>query len=281
MHRHPPGLWIQITTYALLLGFALLFIIPFVWIIQTSLKPLDEIYQTPPTWLPQNATLGNYITLFNSSNFVRSVQNSLVASIATTILCTGFSALAGFGFAKYRFPGKEPLFIIVLGSMMIPIIVTLVPNFLLLADLRLINTLWSIILPSAVTPFAVFWMRQYISTAVPDTLLEAARLDGAGEFRIFFSIVRPIITPGVVALSIWVFILNWNDFLRPLVYLQDPRSHTLPVYMSTLRFSATQFRLAFDLVAAAAALSTIPVLVFFILSQRAFISGATAGAIRE
>lgn len=279
--KRSPAWWIQLSIYVFLIILAILFVFPFMWIVQTSLKSADEIYATPPTWMPQELTTNNYERLIDSDAFISAMKNSLVAAGGTTILCVSFSSLAGFGFAKYKFFGREVLFIIVLGSMMIPIVVTLVPNFLLMADLGLLNSLWAIILPSAITPFAVFWMRQYISTAIPDVLMEAARLDGASELRIFLSVVRPIITPGLVSLSIWVFILSWNDFIRPLVYLLEPSKFTLPVYLSTLRFSSSQFRIALDLIAAASTLSTLPVVCFFLVSQRAFVSGATAGAIRE
>lgn len=268
----------QLTT---LLMIAVLFLFPAFWLVQTSFKPIDEIYATPPTWTPQTFIMTNYEMLLATTNYPRVLLNSLVAAGMTTLFSIFFSALAGYAFAKYRFRGRESFFLIILASMMIPVVVTLVPNYILMAQLRLLNSLWAIILPSAITPFAIFWMRQYIGSAVPDSLIESARLDGANEFRIFLAVVLPVITPGLTALAIWVFVQSWNDFLRPLVYLQAPEVYTIPVFLSNLRFATTQFRVALDLVSAGAVLSAIPVLMLFLTAQNAFVSGATAGAVKE
>jgi ABC-type glycerol-3-phosphate transport system permease component len=280
--RWPFRTAISRTTQVLtLLTIAGLFLFPAFWLVQTSFKPIDEIYATPPTWTPHMFIMTNYEMLLATTNFPRVILNSLVAASLTTLFSVFFSALAGYAFAKYRFRGREFFFLVILASMMIPVVVTLVPNYILMAQLRLLNSLWAIILPSAITPFAIFWMRQYIGSAVPDSLIESARLDGANELRIFRSVVFPVITPGLAALAIWVFVQSWNDFLRPLVYLQAPEVYTIPVFLSNLRFATTQFRVALDLVSAGAVLSAIPVLVLFLTAQNAFVSGATAGAVKE
>jgi ABC-type glycerol-3-phosphate transport system permease component len=276
----PPS-WLRVLTYVIIIAVVLCLVFPFYWLLQTSFKPIDEIYSAPPTWFPQTFITSNYSSLFTEALFSRAMLNSLIVATATTVLSAFLSSIAGFAFAKYRFRGRNILFLIVLGSMMVPIVVTLVPNYILFAQLRLTNTLWSVILPASISPFAIFWMRQYIASAVPDSLLEAARLEGADEFQIFWRIVRPIITPGLAALAIWVFVQSWNEFLRPLVYLQQSSAFTVPLALSSLRFATTQFRISLDLISAAAVLSCIPVLLLFALAQDKFVSGATTGAVRE
>lgn len=267
--------------YGFILFTVVVLLFPFYWVVQTSLKPIDEIYTAPPTWIPQTFTLGSYMELLNETPFARATLNSIVVAVTTTVLSSIFSAVAGFAFAKYQFRGKEPLFLVVLGSMMIPVVVTLIPNYILFVQLRLVNTLWSVILPAAVAPFAIFWMRQYISGAISDNLLEAARLDGANELQIYWKIVQPVITPGLAALAIWVFVQSWNEFLRPLVYLQETTTYTIPIVLSSIRFASTQYRISLDLVAAGAVLSSVPVLLMFVFAQDTFVNGATAGAVKE
>jgi ABC-type glycerol-3-phosphate transport system permease component len=207
--------WIGNTLlYAMLLGISLFMLLPFVWMLSTSMKPPEEIFTKPPTLITANSTLDSYVYLFQNG-ILRNVANSFIVAAGATLLSLFFCSLGGYGFAKFRFPGKRAMFAFLLGTMIIPFTIIMVPLFVMMRDLKWIDTFWPLIIPGAANAFGIFFMRQYISTVTSD-LLDAARIDGAGEFTIYRRVIVPIITPGLVSLGMIFFMSSWNNYLWPL-----------------------------------------------------------------
>lgn len=251
---------------------AILMVVPLWWIVTTSLRPASEIYASEQSLIPSSVTLDNYVELFAETRFASSIVNSIIVAGAVTVAGTLFAGLAGYAFAKFRFPGQDVIFAVLIVSMMLPGAVTLLPNFILLSRIGLLDTLWAVILPQVALPFAMLWMRQYIRTAVPDTVLEAARVDGAGPFRTFVSVVAPIIRPGLAGVGVWLFLSAWNTLLIPLVYLSSSENYTYPVFLSALQGNPTLQ--VTHLVMSAAVLATIPAILVFLILQRQFVASA-------
>lgn len=264
--------------YLILIAAAFLSLMPFYWMFMSSFKPLDDIL-TLPVWLvPLRPTLNNYNELITTTLFARSMLNSAVVSISNVVIQTFLCALAGFAFAKYRFRGRNLLFTLVLGTVMIPVSVQLVPNYIVMGKLGLLDKLWALILPSAANAFGIFWMRQYMYS-VPDELLDAGRLDGAGEFGIFWRIVLPIARPALGALALFVFTTSWNDFLQPLVYLRSQETFTVQLMIAAI--FKVRFQQNFHLLMASSVLAIIPMTILFFTVQRQFIAGLTVGSLKE
>jgi multiple sugar transport system permease protein len=261
--------------YALLGGGLVVMVGPFVWMLVGSFKTEAEIRQVPPTWLPENATLANYGTLFDRLDFPAYFTNSAVVAILTTVGNLLFCSAAGYALAKLRFPGRRALFAVVLGTIMVPSIVTIVPLFVLSSNLGLVNTLAGLILPFLAQAFGVFLMRQFI-TSIPNDLLEAARIDGASELRIYARIVLPLCRPALATLGILTFLASWNNFLWPLVSATTEDRYTLPVALAL--YSIGQNRTDYDILLAGSVVVVLPVLFVFVLLQRHFVRGiATTG----
>ncbi len=261
--------------YALLGGGLVVMVGPFVWMLVGSFKTEKEIRQIPPTWLPDNPTLANYGTLFDRLDFPTYFTNSAVVAILTTVGNLLFCSAAGYALAKLRFPGKRLLFAVVLGTIMVPSIVTMVPLFVLSSNLGLVNTLAGLILPFLAQAFGVFLMRQFI-TSIPNDLLEAARIDGASELRIYARIVLPLCRPALATLGILTFLASWNNFLWPLVSATTEDGYTLPVALAL--YSIGQNRTDYDILLAGSVVVVVPVLFVFVLLQRHFVRGiATTG----
>jgi multiple sugar transport system permease protein len=261
--------------YALLGGGLVVMVGPFVWMLVGSFKTEAEIRQIPPTWLPDNPTLANYGTLFDRLDFPTYFTNSAVVAILTTVGNLLFCSAAGYALAKLRFPGKRLLFAVVLGTIMVPSIVTIVPLFVLSSNLGLVNTLAGLILPFLAQAFGVFLMRQFI-TSIPNDLLEAARIDGASELRIYARIVLPLCRPALATLGILTFLASWNNFLWPLVSATTEDRYTLPVALAL--YSIGQNRTDYDILLAGSVVVVVPVLFVFVLLQRHFVRGiATTG----
>ena len=248
---------------------ALAMLLPFYWLIITSFKEQKEILSLPITWFPLQPTLKHWIRVFSVANFGRYFLNStfLAAVLTTGNVLT--SAIAGFVFAKYRFPGRDALFLFILGGLMIPFFVPLIPLYAMMVAFKWSNTYWAIIIPSLYSPLGIFLMRQYIYS-LPDDLLDAARVDGANEIGIFLQIVLPLCKPALAALAVFVLITNWNDFLWPFIVLDEPRLWTLPVGLARLR---GRFGTDFGLVIAASTLTILPLLLFFFAAQKRIIEG--------
>jgi len=265
----------KVVLYALLGGGLVVMIGPFLWMLVGSFKPEAEIRRDPPTWLPNDPTLANYGTLFDRLDFPTYFTNSAVVAILTTVGNLLFCSAAGYALAKLAFPGKRVLFVVVLGTIMVPSIVTIVPLFVLTSNLGLVNTLAGLILPFLAQAFGVFLMRQFI-TSIPNDLLEAARIDGASELRIYARIVLPLCRPALATLGILTFLASWNNFLWPLVSATTEDTYTLPVALAL--YSIGQNRTDYDILLAGSVVVVLPVLLVFVLLQRHFVRGiATTG----
>jgi ABC-type glycerol-3-phosphate transport system permease component len=267
----------DVLMYGLLIAVSIFMILPFIWMVSTSLKPADEIFAIPPIIFSPHSTLNAYKYLQENYNILGIVKNTFVIAFSATILRLFFCALGGYGFAKFRFPGQGFLFAFLLGTMVIPSAVTLVPIYIIMRDLKWIDTFWPLIIPGAANAFGIFFMRQYIMS-VSNELMDAARIDGAGEFTIFWRIILPIIAPGLTSLGLIFFMGSWNDFLGPLIYLKSPEHFTLPLIIRSLVGPAG--RTVYDVQMAASVISLIPLLIIFLIFQRRFVEGITAGAIK-
>ena len=267
----------DVLMYGLLIGVSAFMIIPFIWMVSTSLKPADEIFAIPPIILSPNSSLKAYVYLQEQYDILGIVRNTFVVAFSATILRLFFCALGGYGFAKFKFPGQGVLFAFLLGTMVIPNVVTLVPVYIIMRDLKWIDTFWPLIIPGAANAFGIFFMRQYIMS-VSNELMDAARIDGAGEFAIFWRIILPIVAPGLTSLGLIFFMGSWNDFLGPLIYLKSPEHFTLPLIIRSL--IGPVGRTVYDVQMATSVISLIPLLIIFLIFQRRFVEGITAGAIK-
>jgi multiple sugar transport system permease protein len=269
--------------YLILLAGGILSIAPFVWMFSASFEHIGDIFRWPPKWIPVNPTLENYRTFLQGENIARIFFNSFFVAVSVTALQMFYSSLAAYTFAKRRFPGRDAIFLLILGSMMIPGQVTLIPNYLVLKHIPLfgyndisgngghgwLDSYWGLIIPGAFSAFSVFLMRQYIKT-IPDELLDAARIDGASEFRIYWQVIIPLIRPVLAAVGIFTFTYVWDDFFWPLIIISDPHLYTLPL---ALALFVKQHQTNWPLLFAGSTLLTLPVLAIFLLFQRQFIRG--------
>ena len=248
---------------------------PFVWMVLGSVKGEGELRQVPPTWLPESASFDNYTRLFNNLNFGQYFRNSIVVAVVVTAGNLLFCSMLGYALAMLDFRGKKVIFTAVLTTLMIPGVVTFVPLFVLVANAGLIDTLPGLFLPFLVSPFGVFLMRQFI-LGLPKDLLDAGRVDGAGELRIFWTIVLPLCGPALATLGILTFLGSWNNFLWPLVVAQSEDRYTLPVALAL--YSTGQNSTSYGLLLAGATVVIIPILAVFLVFQKRFIEGiATTG----
>ena len=271
--RSAASKWLLYTVVTL--GFVAV-VTPFVWMILGSFKGQGELLRVPPTWWPETATLDNYRSLFSEESFLRYFFNSTVVAVVITVANVTFCSMVGYALAKLKFRGKKLVFGLVMGTLMVPGMVTFVPLFVLVANLGLVDTYPGLILPFLVTPFGVFLMRQFIID-LPDDLLDAGRIDGAGELRIFRQIILPLCGPGLATLGILTFLGSWNNFLWPLVVAQTQEHYTLPVALA-LFSNNQQFIPNSGVLLAGATVVVVPVLVVFLIFQRRFIEGiATTG----
>jgi multiple sugar transport system permease protein len=261
--------------YAILTIAVLAVAAPFIWMLLGSVKSTAELRQTPPTWWPEDPTLDNYAQLFSKANFGAYFLNSTIVAVVVTAGNLLFCSMLGYALAMLEFPGKRALFAIVMGTLLIPGVVTFVPLFVLVANVGLVDTLPGLILPFLVAPFGVFLMRQYIK-GLPHDLLDAGRVDGAGELRIFARIILPLCGPALATLGILTFLASWNNFLWPLVVAQTEDTYTLPVALAL--FSKGQNATNYGLLLAGATVVVMPILLVFLAFQRRFIEGiATTG----
>lgn len=262
----------------LVLGLGLIVVTsPFVWMALSSVKGEGEIRRVPPTWLPEAPTLDNFRELFDRLDFVQFFTNSVVVAIAVTLGNLVFCSMLGYALAKFEFAGRKALFWLVLGTLMIPGMVTLVPLFVLVANMGMINSYMGLILPFLAAPFGVFLMRQFF-LAMPDELIDAARVDGAGEFRIFAKIVMPLAKPALAVLAILTFLGSWNSFLWPLVVATTEDKYTLPVALAL--YSTGQNQTDYGLLLAGAVVVVVPILVLFLLLQRYIVQGVSMTGIK-
>ena len=270
----PRRSWLQIV--GVFLGLLVLtvgavwMLLPLVWMLSASLMPLSEVIKVPPVWFaPLKYSFANYVEVWSRIGFSRFFFNSAFIALTITLAQLLTSSMAGFAFARYNFPGRNVFFVIVLSTMMIPFQVIMIPLFIMIARLGMVNTYWGIILPAIVSPFGIFMMRQFM-LGIPSDLLDAARIDGAQEPYIYARIVLPLCKPAIAALSIFSFLGSWSNFLWPLIVVNSKKLWTLPIAMS--RFTE-QYISQTHLQMAGASVMFIPVLIVFLMMQRNFIEG--------
>jgi ABC-type glycerol-3-phosphate transport system permease component len=260
-----------------MIAISLVMILPFVWMISTSMKLPQDTFGYPPVLFAKDSTLIQYTYLFTEKNLLRIVWNTLFVTGAATLLSLFFCSLAGYGFAKFSFPGQKPLFAFLLATMVIPGAVTMVPLFVIMRYLGWVDTFLPLIVPGAANAFGIFFMRQYISS-ISEDLMDAARIDGAGEFGIYWRVIVPIITPGLTSLGLIFFMGTWNNYLGPLIYLKSPEKFTLP--LAIFQFGGAVGLTNYNAQMAMSVISIIPLLVIFLVFQRRFVEGITAGAVK-
>lgn len=262
----------------LILGVGLIVVMsPFLWMALSSVKSEGEIRRVPPTWWPEAPTLDNFRDLFARLDFPQFFSNSTLVAVVVTLGNLVFCSMLGYVLAKSEFAGKKLLFRVVLGTLMIPGMVTLVPLFVLVANMGMVNTYWGLILPFLAAPFGVFLMRQFFQS-IPDELIDAARVDGASEARIFAQIVMPLAKPALATLAILTFLGSWNNFLWPLVVATTEDKYTLPVALAL--YSTGQNQTDYGLLLAGAVVVVVPVLIVFLLLQRYFVQGVAMTGIK-
>ena len=258
----------QTVLHLILLAMSFVSITPFVWMIFASFKHFQELVRSTAL-LPKVWTLENYIEIIGRVNFVAAFSNSTLQATSVTLCSALPSAALGFIFAKYRFWGKEKLFTLLLSTMMIPFAVVLVPLYITIADLKMSNHLSGIIVTGLWSTFGLFLMRQFMES-IPSELLDAARIDGASEWRIFFTIVLPMATSALAALIVFIFLFNWDNFLWPLVVLNSPDKQTLPLVLAGLR---SLYWTRYEMWAAGSMLTVVPVMLIYIFASKYFIRG--------
>lgn len=263
--------------YGLLAIGTVLTLAPLLWMLAASLMPTGEANGYPPRLWPSTLTFEHYVALFTRLDLGRCLFNSALLASAVTAISLLINSMAGYAFAKFRFRYRDLLFRTLLAAMVIPAQVAMLPLFLLLKQLGLINTYWGVIIPGMASIFGIFLIRQYL-LAIPDSLLDAARLDGAGEFHIYWSLVLPLCRPILATLAIFTFLGVWNDFMWPLIVLTDSAKHTLPVALANLLGEHVQDT---ELMMAGSVLTVLPVMVLFIALQRYYIAGIMLGGVKS
>ncbi len=268
----------RLGTYLALTALSLVFLFPFYWLAVSAFKTQGQIFSTPPQWIPSPWQWSNFVDIYRETNLIRAFVNSVIIAAGHVTLSLFLCSLAGYAFAKYpNAPGAKRLFAFVLGTMMIPHAVTLIPAFVILMELHMANSYWAMILPGAAGAFGIFWMRQYIAAHVPTELLYAARIDGCGEFGIYWRVVVPIAKPALAALGIILLIGSWNNLMWAFIILRTKDMETLPLVIYLLQ---GETRTPFGMLMAGGLLATLPLVIGFILFQRHFIAGITSGAIK-
>lgn len=249
---------------------------PLLWMLSVSLMVPGEANHYPPPLLPAAPTLENYRALFAQAGMGRYLLNSALVAAAATALSLTFNVAAGYAFAKLRFAGRERVFRVLLGALVVPAQVAMMPLFLMMKHMGLVNTYGGVLVPFLAGVFGIFLVRQY-ALSIPDELIEAARIDGAGELRIFVEIVLPVLRPILVTLAIFSFLGAWNDFMWPLIVLSDDRRYTLPVALANLAGEHVQ---DVELIMGGAVVTVLPVFVAFLFLQRYYIQGIMAGSVK-
>lgn len=268
--------WSSSLAFVLMSVVSLFTLFPLFWLFSSSLKDISEIFINPPIWIPSTLHWENFRELFMERKFGIITWNSFLLSTASTVFALIFCSLAGFAFAKYKFKGKQFLFVLVLASLMIPHEATMVPLFSIYKNLHLIDNIWGVILPDLANAFGIFFMRQYCMS-LPDEMLEAARIDGCSEFKIFRRIVLPNLRSGFAGLGIILFVKQWNNFLWPSVILRSQENMTLSVALKALEDSNNT---PYHLIMAGSVISVLPLMIIVLIFQKQLIAGMIDGAIK-
>jgi putative chitobiose transport system permease protein len=263
--------------YVVLISISVVTVLPFVWMLLTSLKgPQDPIFSVPPQFIPAHPTFDNYGKVLDTLPILSFFRNSIVVAVSVTLLSVLVTSLAAYPLAKMRFPGREAIFYVLLGTLIVPVQLTYIPSFILAVNVfHYDDTLLALILPNLASAFNIFLMRQAFK-AVPNDLIEAARIDGAREIRIWWSVLLPIVRPSLATVAIFTFVTSWNDFLWPSLMLHTRDGMTLPVGLAALQ---GLFSSDFRSIAAGVTMTIVPILIFFIAFQRQFVRGL-AGAVK-
>jgi multiple sugar transport system permease protein len=263
--------------YLAAIGWALVSLFPLYWMVTTALKPASSMMTLPPEWIPHSLSLDNFHEAFDGSPVLRWTVNSFIVALSVTAFQLLFATMAGYGFAKKSFPGREFLFWLYVSSMMIPGFALVIPLFTLMARLGLVNSYLGLIVPGLSAPFGVFLMRQFIQT-LPTELIDAAKIDGSSELRVFWDIILPLSKPGLAVLGIFVFMAQWGAFLWPLIVTSTTNMQTLPVGFALL--ANRELRVNFGALMAAGTYMAIPMLIVFFAFQRYFLRGITIGGVK-
>jgi multiple sugar transport system permease protein len=270
--------------YVFLTALAIVFIAPFVYMVSSSFLPLGRMFQYPPTWIPIHPTIANYVGFFTSDHPIgRWILNSTFVTVTLTVLQLFVNSLIAYTFAKRKWPGRDFLFFMGLATMMLPFQVTMIPNYLILKSVPLfggnsilgvgghgwLDSYWGIIVPNIGNPFAIFLLRQYM-VSIPDELIDAARVDGAGHFRIYWKVILPMSKPALAAVAIFTFQFWWQAFFWPLIIINSPQLYTLPLGLALFQ---QQFRSVWNLIMAGSVLGSLPLIVVFFIFQKQFVQG--------
>lgn len=266
----------RVLTYAALSALTIVILAPVAWVVLSSFKTQTELALRPPRPLPESFALTNYTDALSQFDFAQYVRNSVVVTIGATVLTLAINSMAAYALAKYNFRGRNTLFLITLGTIMIPLQIILIPVYQVAAQLGLVNSLWGLIIPPAATPTGVFLLRQYMLT-IPDDLIHAARIDGAGELRIFVRVILPLSAAALAVVTIFSVIWRWNDFVWPLIIAQSQDKYTLPVALA--RFSGQEV-VPFNYILAMSVVSMVPVILVFLFTQRHIMRGIASTGLR-
>jgi multiple sugar transport system permease protein len=284
-------------SYTVLIPLAVLFLAPFAWMVSASFQQLGDMFSWPPQWIPKNPSLEGYKTFLGIGEAAKAAEgasrwflNSAFVATSVTVLQLFFNSLAAYVFAKRTFPGRDAIFLLFLGTMMIPGQITLIPNYLVLKHVPFfggndmfgngghgwLDSYYGLILPGCVSAFGIFLMRQYMQS-IPDTLLDAARIDGASEFRIFWQVVLPLCRPALAAMGIFTFTAAWEDFFWPLIIVSSPEHYTAPLGLALF---VVKNRTSWDVLMAGSVIATLPMIATFMVFQRQFIQGIAMSGVK-
>jgi len=261
----------------LVVAWGIVQLLPILWMISTSLKPLNRVFDLPIQWIPRPPQWGNYPAAWNEFPFARYFVNSFIVSASVTVLNVFLAGLAGYSLAKYRYFGQRALFIAILSTLMLPIEVLMVPTFLIVKALGWLNTYQGLIIPVVADAFGIFLMRQFM-LGLPDSLVEAARIDGAGELGTYFRIVVPLIWPAVLTLAIFSWRETWDAFVWPFIIITEDSLRTVPIGLQ--RFQE-QYVTTYNSVMAISTIAMVPMILLFFFFQRAFIRGIALSGLKE
>ena len=271
------GWKVQLFGGVLLAVGALVTLFPYYWLAVMATNTSADIFASPPTLTFGPHLIDNLTEVFNRIDFFRSLVNTVIVAVAVTILVLIFDSLAAFAFAKYEFPGRNALFGVLLATFVVPTQLAAIPQFSIMATIGWVGDLKALIVPAAANAFGIFWMRQYCASALPDELLDAARIDGCGFFRSWWNVALPILRPALAFLGIFTFVSAWNDYLWPLIVMVDSHNVTLQVALSQLNGIYTE---EYSLVMAGTLLAIVPLLIVFLFGARHFIRNIAAGAVK-
>lgn len=260
----------KLGVHGIMLLISFFMLVPFVWMLSSSFKPEADVFKMPIEWIPNEFTMSNYQAIFSGDfNFTMFYKNSLFVAITVTVLQLITCSLAGYAFSKINFPGRDKLFLTYLGTMMVPFQVTMIPLFVILRHMHLIDTLGSLVIIGAFSTYGVFLLRQFY-LGIPDELSEAAIIDGANHWQIYSRIMIPNLKPALATLTLFTFLGQWNDFLPPFIFLNSKSKMTIPL---GLKAFATEYNVEFGKIMAGTTIAIIPILILFLCVQKYFIEG--------